>query len=54
MFSWKFKNAFGGCLRARLVAASTDYQKKNLLENSLKPFFEIKYHWFATIDSRDF
>ena len=37
-----FKNtSFHG---ARLVAASADCQKKDLLENSLKTFFEIKFH----------
>ena len=36
------KNAFFH--GARLVAASTDCQKQNLLENSLKTFFEIKFH----------
>ena len=47
-----FKNIFFH--GARLVAASKDCQKRSLLENSLKTFFEIKFHWFATIDSRDF
>ena len=47
-----FKNTFFH--GARLVAASTDCKKRNLLENSLKTFFEIKFHWFATVDSRDF
>ena len=48
-----FKNTFFH--RARLVAASTDCQKKkNLLENSLKTFFEIKFQRFGAIDSRDF
>ena len=37
-----FKNIFFH--GARLVAASTDCQKRNLPENSLKTFFEIKFH----------
>ena len=47
-----FKNTFFH--GARLVAASADCQKKNVLKNSLKTFFEIEFHWFATIDSGDF
>ena len=47
-----FKNTFFH--RARLVAASTDCQKKEYTGEFTKTFFEIKFQRFGTIDSRDF